>query len=97
MPWTFEPECSICEERVTLDIPDGMLIYRVGTEAGGDPMRSDPRLDERVVTECEAGHEVAVLLMSESRSDLPEHVENQKQQLQERKREEENQSLDEFL
>ncbi len=92
----IEPECEVCEEKVALEIPEGMFIYRVGTGGAARPMRSDFRTDEIVLEKCSKGHEIGVLLISASRNDLPEPLKKRKKLIEENGRVEQNRSLDEF-
>lgn len=96
MDRTIETECDICEEKLELEIPDTMLVYRTGTRGASGAMRCDIRTDGRVVTECSEGHEVGDLLVFDSRTDLPEYLEKQPSRLETRKRRQENKSLDDF-
>ena len=93
---TIEPECELCEEKIPLEIPEEMIVCRVGTGGTAHPMRSDPRIDEHVLEECSEGHDIGALLISANRNDLPEPLEKRKQQMGKDEREEKNRSLDEF-
>lgn len=96
MSTTIGAKCNICNEEVEFEIPDHMLVYRVGTGGAAAEMRSDIRTNGRAVTECSKEHEVGALLVSADRSDLPDALERQKEELTINDRHDDHRTLDKF-